>query len=138
MWLPFATSLKQTIETMSVKGIYMEEDKKEEIKIVKVTEELIKAKTYEVRGYKDVEEVEAPKKEKIVDDEPIKRVELHAHTMMSQMDGITGIDLGKHLNINTIIIISNLKSNNFITTLRFKHIHTKNSTFYGNIIYFIH
>ena len=37
---------------MSVKGIYMEEDKKEEIKIVKVTEELIKAKTYEVRGYK--------------------------------------------------------------------------------------
>ena len=32
MWLPFATSLKQTIETMSVKGIYMEEDKKEEIK----------------------------------------------------------------------------------------------------------
>lgn len=26
---------------MSVKGIYMEEDKKEEIKIVKVTEELI-------------------------------------------------------------------------------------------------
>lgn len=52
MWLPFATSLKQTIETMSVKGIYMEEDKKEEIEIVKVTEELIKAKTYEVRGYK--------------------------------------------------------------------------------------
>lgn len=52
MWLPFATSLKQTIETMSVKGIYMEEDKKEETKIVKVTEELIKAKTYEVRGYK--------------------------------------------------------------------------------------
>ena len=46
--------------------------------------------------YKDVEEVEAPKKEKIVDDEPVKRVELHAHTMMSQMDGITKIDLGKH------------------------------------------
>lgn len=35
---------------MSVKGIYMEEDKKEEIEIVKATEELIKAKTYEVRG----------------------------------------------------------------------------------------
>lgn len=30
----------------------MEEDKKEEIEIVKVTEEYIKAKTYEVRGYK--------------------------------------------------------------------------------------
>ena len=46
--------------------------------------------------YKDVEETEAPEKEKIVDNEEIKRVELHAHTMMSQMDGITKVDLGKH------------------------------------------
>ncbi len=28
--------------------------------------------------------------EKIIDDAPVKRVELHAHTMMSQMDGVVG------------------------------------------------
>ncbi len=36
------------------------------------------------------------KKEEMIDDAPIKRVELHAHTMMSQMDGLTKLDLGKH------------------------------------------
>jgi len=46
--------------------------------------------------YKDVEETDAPPKEKIEDNEEVKRVELHAHTMMSQMDGITKVDLGKH------------------------------------------
>ncbi len=46
--------------------------------------------------YKDVELTDSPEKEKIVDNEEIKRVELHAHTMMSQMDGITKVDLGKH------------------------------------------
>ena len=32
----------------------------------------------------------------LIDDAPVRRVELHAHTMMSQMDGLTKLDLGKH------------------------------------------
>lgn len=49
-----------------------------------------------VTRYKDIEKIDSPINEEIKDEEEIKRVELHAHTMMSQMDGITGIDLGKH------------------------------------------
>ena len=43
------------------------------------------------------------KDKKIVDDAPVKRVELHTHTMMSQMDGVSKLDLEKH----TCEIISN-------------------------------
>ncbi len=43
----------------------------------------------------DINKVEHEKKA-IYDDAPVKRVELHAHTMMSQMDGLTKVDLGKH------------------------------------------
>ena len=43
------------------------------------------------------------KDNKLVDDAEVKRVELHAHTMMSQMDGVSKLDLDKH----TCEIVSN-------------------------------
>ena len=66
-------------------------------------------KWYIIRGYtkndqfskelvlnaRDINVLEKETK-KIEDNEPVKRVELHAHTMMSQMDGLTKLDLGKH------------------------------------------
>ncbi len=50
----------------------------------------------EVLSLLDINKMEKKEKEKIIDDAPVKRVELHAHTMMSQMDGLTKLDLGKH------------------------------------------
>ncbi len=48
-----------------------------------------------VLNIKGIEKIKS-KDESRVDNAPIKRVELHAHTMMSQMDGLTKVDLGKH------------------------------------------
>ncbi len=45
---------------------------------------------------RDINTLEKSFEQKIIDDAPIKRVELHAHTMMSGMDGVTKLDLGKH------------------------------------------
>ena len=46
-------------------------------------------------GINDIETFDH-KKEELKDDAEVKRVELHAHTMMSQMDGLTKVDLGAH------------------------------------------
>ena len=45
-----------------------------------------------VRNMEKIESKDVPP----VDDAPVKRVELHAHTMMSMMDSVVSLDLGKH------------------------------------------
>lgn len=49
-----------------------------------------------VLNIRDINKIPPKRTKKIIDDAPVKRVELHAHTMMSQMDGVTKLDLGKH------------------------------------------
>lgn len=75
----------------------------------RLCKELKKGCWYKIRGYtkndqfskelvlnaRDINRV-MKEEEKVVDNAEIKRVELHAHTMMSGMDGITRLDLGKH------------------------------------------
>ena len=58
----------------------------------------IKDDKYSNENVLNIEDVNISDKkdEEIIDDAEVKRVELHAHTMMSQMDGLTKVDLGKH------------------------------------------
>ena len=100
-------SLKITDFTDSIYGtLFIRDEKEAEIIDKKVKEKnwyKIRAQVKDKDQYnpdiffsiKDINVLDK-KIEEIVDDAPIKRVELHAHTMMSQMDGITNLDLGKH------------------------------------------
>ena len=99
-------TLKITDETDSIYGKIFVNDEEE---FVKISKSIKKNTWYKMRGavkddkysneltfqVKDIN-VSSRKNEEIIDDAPIKRVELHAHTMMSQMDGVTKLDLGKH------------------------------------------
>src|SRR5699024_1680961 len=52
-----------------------------------VTDEFAKELVFNTR-FKDITAIEGQEENKRVDDAKEKRVELHAHTMMSQMDGV--------------------------------------------------
>ena len=99
-------TLKITDETDSIYGKIFINDEEE---FVTISKKLKKNTWYKFRGQtkddtysneltfmpKDICKSNR-KTEELIDDAPIKRVELHAHTMMSQMDGVTKLDLGKH------------------------------------------
>lgn len=101
-------SLKITDETDSMyANVFVKKDSQEELKTVKSRLKvgswyLLKGKiqndNFKHELVLSVYDITWIKREEvqIVDDAPIKRIELHAHTMMSQMDGITKLDLGKH------------------------------------------
>ena len=102
----FITTLKLTDYTDSIMATIFTGDESEYNSLLSNIKE---GKWYRFRGnvnfnersndyeysINDIEEFDK-KTIKLVDDAPVKRVELHAHTMMSQMDGLTKIDLGKH------------------------------------------
>ena len=101
-------SLKITDLTDSIYGTIFINDP-EEYKII--TKKLKKGSWYKIKAQvkdrdkynqdlslniKDINFSDKKIDDEIIDDAPIKRVELHAHTMMSGMDGVTKLDLGKH------------------------------------------
>lgn len=99
-------TLKITDYTDSIYGKIFIDDEENFPKIMK---QLKKGKWFKMRGMvKDdkysneltfqVRDINLYEKqlEEVMDDAPEKRVELHAHTMMSQMDGVSKLDSGKH------------------------------------------
>lgn len=99
-------TLKITDYTDSIYGKIFIDDEENYPKIIK---QLKKGKWFKMRGMvKDdkysneltfqIRDINIFEKqvEEVIDDAPEKRVELHVHTMMSQMDGVSKLDLGKH------------------------------------------